>query len=220
MKNIIKYLSIIVSVLLIGCQIENFQNISGHYYCQPMANCVSDTIFLNLQANGSFTYYPKYKNSPGMVNLCNSSNGYWRVKRNIILNSKFKKNTIVFKTTKNTSKDSTLIKVINFSDSIPYEGYEFDLFNVNDSLFFTGKTNYNGIISIPSKGYKVVHFSDHIGQGKPIKSLDSRFNYTFIYFDCFPEYFNNEKFKINGNTLVHNFRINRTKYHEIYIKLK
>ena len=219
MKKYIIYFNLISILFIFSCQTQNLNKIAGRYYCIPNKKLTSDSLLLVLYSTGNFEFIPKLINSESSyIKLCKKSIGTWKLSKNIILNSRLNKSINLIKSSENKCKDSILIKVINFSDSTPFKDYEFDIFNNKDSLFFIGKTNINGLIFIPSNGYKEIYFLDHIGQGKPIKSLNPKFNYTFIYYDCYPEYFNHEKFQIKGDTLIRTLKNNDKKYIEKYIK--
>lgn len=204
--------------------IKNSNNgIVGFYYCQPFEQLKSDSLFLRINIDRTYSYIPKFVNLSGPINFCDSSRGKWKIRNNNLnLNSKsfeFDRHNILFRNEKNSSKDSIFLRVINYSNKTPYIGYTISLINEKDS-FCIFITDNNGEFKIPNKWHSKLDLTDHVGQGKWIKRLNKKYNYTFIYFDCYPEIFKNEKYKICGDTLIRTIKGTKGKYLEKYIKIK
>lgn len=181
---------------------QNMNDYVGRYKYTISQDFPSDTTILDLQANGIFTYYP-FNVVHISTNNCDSIKGNWTIKRNsIILNSDFQKKDYIKILSKYEKKDSVKIRFVKYPSGHVFWSKTDVLIadNKNKKYFFT-ESDENGIIVIP-KGYKVTMFPFSLIHFSKIPKLRGGYYYQFTSEDCVIDIFENQKFKIHGDTLI------------------
>jgi hypothetical protein len=186
--------------------------------CSGMYEYVHDTgygkfgSYLELRKDGTFTLspmestvYPALCEMPECV-----SEGSWKQKGGkIVLNSFLrskKENAFIFEIEQpRLYRDSLKIELLNLSDGKPIEGQNLYLLGKENSYFIDPVITNNLGIAIFSKEL-VESIESPIGLCKEgmnrIPLPKSGYYYRIYYQDCWPVVFNNEKLKIDADTLI------------------
>lgn len=220
MKNGFTYILVLL-IIHTGCKMTNRKNIDsatyyvGRYKCIPIQSLPSDSIILELKTNGVFNYSRYFNNNLDLIDFCSPIEGKWYIRNGkLILSSKNIHKPSIEKIGEIKCQDSIKIEIIYYSNGSPRNDDIF-IFNDNGSIEFFGSTDANGTIIIPKKKNMSIPFLyDHIGNGTDLKDLKGGCFYRIVYFDCLPKVFENQKFKIIGDTLIE--KIHTKDRHYIY----
>lgn len=186
-----------VSNQIVVCQ--NINDYIGKYKYTLQGGVPCDTTILELHADGRFEYMP-YTVVYISIATCDTIKGNWTIKNKTIrLNSDFQTKDYIKILSKNEHKDSVKIRLVRFPSGLPYSKTE-EIFVNKEGNYLFKETDDNGVVVIP-KGYKIILFPFSLNPPK-VPKLKGGYYYQFTSENCVLEKFENQKVKIQGDTLI------------------